>query len=92
MGKVSRGLRQQRNKHKSFVLWFTGLSGSGKSTLASHLEKHLFETGHNVFVLDGDNIRHGLCSDLGFSEDDRHENMRRIGEVSKLFVESSSNS
>ncbi len=86
-GNLNRQDRQNRNKHKSFVLWFTGLSGSGKSTLANEIEKHLFESGHNVIVLDGDNIRHGLCSDLGFTEEDRHENMRRIGEVSKLFVE-----
>ena len=85
---ITRQQRQERNKHKSFVLWFTGLSGSGKSTLANAVEKELFDTGHNVIVLDGDNIRHGLCSDLGFTEEDRHENMRRIGEVSKLFVES----
>ncbi|MEE9328313.1 MAG: adenylyl-sulfate kinase [Cocleimonas sp.] len=85
---VNRQQRQVKNKHKSFVLWFTGLSGSGKSTLANVIASELFETNHNVIVLDGDNIRHGLCSDLGFSEDDRHENMRRIGEVSKLFVES----
>ena len=81
-------MRQTRNKHKSFVLWFTGLSGSGKSTLAYAIEHELFERGSNVIVLDGDNIRHGLCSDLGFTKEDRHENMRRIGEVSKLFVES----
>lgn len=86
-GNINRQDRQNRNKHKSFVLWFTGLSGSGKSTLANAVEKHLFDSGHNVVVLDGDNIRHGLCSDLGFTEDDRHENMRRIGEVAKLFVE-----
>lgn len=87
-GNIDRNARQERNKHKSFVLWFTGLSGSGKSTLANAVEKHLFDSGHNVTVLDGDNIKHGLCSDLGFSEDDRHENMRRIGKVAKLFVES----
>lgn len=87
-GNVTRHSRQERNKHKSFVLWFTGLSGSGKSTLANAIEKELFESGCNVTVLDGDNIRHGLCSDLGFSEMERHENLRRIGEVSKLFVES----
>lgn len=87
-GNISRQDRQNKNKHKSFVLWFTGLSGSGKSTLANAVENHLFETGHNVIVLDGDNIRHGLCSDLGFTEEDRNENMRRIGEVAKLFVES----
>ena len=81
-------MRQTRNKHKSFVLWFTGLSGSGKSTLAYAIEQKLFESGSNIIVLDGDNIRHGLCSDLGFSELDRHENMRRIGEAAKLFVES----
>ena len=84
---INRAHRQHRNQHKSFVLWFTGLSGSGKSTLANAMEKTLFETHHDVIVLDGDNIRHGLCSDLGFSEADRHENMRRIGEVAKLFVE-----
>ncbi len=87
-GNVDRHARQNRNNHKSFVLWFTGLSGSGKSTLANAVEKQLFDTGHSVIVLDGDNIRHGLCSDLGFTAEDRHENMRRIGEVSKLFVES----
>lgn len=85
---INRHDRQQRNQHKSFVLWFTGLSGSGKSTLANAVEKQLFDMNHSVIVLDGDNIRHGLCSDLGFSKVDRHENMRRIGEVSKLFVES----
>ncbi|MEB8430930.1 adenylyl-sulfate kinase [Cocleimonas sp. KMM 6892] len=84
---ITRQHRQERNNHKSFVLWFTGLSGSGKSSLANAVEKHLFESGHNVIVLDGDNVRHGLCSDLHFSAEDRHENMRRVGEVSKLFVE-----
>ena len=74
---ISRQQRQERNKHKSFVLWFTGLSGSGKSTLANAVEKQLFDSGHNVVVLDGNNIRHGLCSDLGFTEEDRNENMRR---------------
>ena len=85
---VSRQERQERNEHKSFALWFTGLSGSGKSTLANAVEKHLFDSGHSVTVLDGDNVRHGLCSDLGFTQEDRHENLRRIGEVTKLFVES----
>lgn len=85
---VDRQMRQIQNKHKSFVLWFTGLSGAGKSTLAYAIEQKLFKRGLNVIVLDGDNIRHGLCSDLGFSEEDRHENMRRIGEAAKLFVES----
>lgn len=84
---ITRQLRQEKNKHKSFVLWFTGLSGSGKSTLANAVEKSLFDMDYNVIVLDGDNIRHGLCSDLGFTEEDRNENMRRVGEVSKLFVE-----
>ena len=87
---VDRQMRQGRNKHNSFVLWLTGLSGAGKSTLAYAIEHELFQRGSNVVVLDGDNIRHGLCSDLGFSEDDRHENMRRIGETAKLFVESGS--
>ncbi len=84
---ITRQHRQAKNKHKSFVLWFTGLSGSGKSTLANAVEKKLFEMNYNVTVLDGDNVRHGLCSDLGFTEEDRNENMRRVGEVSKLFVE-----
>jgi len=84
---ITRQHRQERNNHKSFVLWFTGLSGSGKSSLANAVEKRLFESGHNVIVLDGDNVRHGLCSDLHFSAEDRHENMRRVSEVSKLFVE-----
>lgn len=87
-GQVDRHDRQQANQHRSFVLWFTGLSGSGKSSLANALEKKLFDHHFKTIVLDGDNIRHGLCSDLGFSKEDRHENMRRIGEVSKLFIES----
>lgn len=86
-GHVTRHQRQEKNKHKSFVLWFTGLSGSGKSTLANAVEKELFKMNYNVTVLDGDNVRHGLCSDLGFTKDDRNENMRRVSEVSKLFVE-----
>ena len=86
-GHVTRDNREARNRHKSFVLWFTGLSGAGKSTLAHAVEAELFECGHQVMVLDGDNVRHGLCSDLGFTEEDRHENLRRIGEVAKLFVE-----
>lgn len=86
-GNVTRHARQEKNKHKSFVLWFTGLSGSGKSTLANAVEKELFNYGYNVMVLDGDNVRHGLCSDLGFSKEDRFENLRRTGEVAKLFTE-----
>ena len=86
-GQVTRDDREKRNTHSSFVMWFTGLSGAGKSTIAHAVEAELFACGHQVMVLDGDNVRHGLCSDLGFSEEDRHENLRRIGEVAKLFVE-----
>jgi adenylylsulfate kinase len=84
---ITRQLRQQQNKHKSLVLWFTGLSGSGKSTLAHAVEEKLYEKNYRTMVLDGDNVRHGLCGDLGFSNEDRIENIRRIGELSKLFVE-----
>ncbi len=84
---VTRELREQQNSHKSAVLWFTGLSGSGKSTLAHAVEDKLHAMGVRTFVLDGDNVRHGLCSDLGFSDDDRTENIRRIGELAKLFLE-----
>ncbi|MBB5324993.1 adenylylsulfate kinase [Anoxybacillus tepidamans] len=80
--------RRARNGHHSAVLWFTGLSGSGKSTLANAVSKKLFELGVQNYVLDGDNIRHGLNKDLGFSAEDRTENIRRIGEVAKLFVDS----
>lgn len=80
--------RRNRNGHHSFVLWFTGLSGSGKSTVANAVSRKLFELGIQNYVLDGDNIRHGLNKDLGFSSEDRTENIRRIGEVSKLFVDS----
>ena len=79
--------RRGRNGHHSFVLWFTGLSGSGKSTIANALAAELFSQNINTYVLDGDNIRHGLNKDLGFSDDDRKENIRRIAEVSKLFVD-----
>jgi len=85
---VTRERRNQLNKHKSVVLWFTGLSGSGKSTLSHALEERLFHKGFRSFVLDGDNVRHGLNSDLDFSHKDRTENIRRIGEVSKLMIES----
>ena len=78
--------RTSRNGHKGGVLWFTGLSGSGKSTLATELERRLFNAGYNVYVLDGDNVRHGLSSDLGFSPADRTENIRRIGEIAALFA------
>ncbi|HZV61409.1 MAG TPA: adenylyl-sulfate kinase [Methylophilaceae bacterium] len=84
---VSRADRESRNGHRSFVLWFTGLSGAGKSTLAHAVEQRLFERNCVTFVFDGDNVRHGLCSDLGFSERDREENIRRIGEMAKLFTE-----
>ncbi|MCM3388153.1 adenylyl-sulfate kinase [Ureibacillus chungkukjangi] len=80
--------RREKNKHQSFILWFTGLSASGKSSIANALARELFERDNQTFVLDGDNIRHGLNKDLGFDEDSRKENIRRIGEVSKLFVES----
>lgn len=85
---VSKQDRREKYGHGSCVLWFTGLSGSGKSTIANALSKKLFDSGIREFVLDGDNIRHGLNKDLGFSDHDRTENIRRIGEVAKLFVES----
>ncbi len=84
---VTKEHRRQLNKHKSAVLWFTGLSGSGKSTISVELEKKLHNAGIRAFRLDGDNIRHGLNKNLGFSPEDRKENIRRIGEVSKLMVE-----
>ncbi|WP_258535763.1 adenylyl-sulfate kinase [Bacillus sp. 03113] len=84
---LTKELRRKKNGHHSYVLWFTGLSGSGKSTVANTVAKALFDAGINNYVLDGDNIRHGLNKDLGFSEEDRTENIRRIGEVSKLFVD-----
>ncbi|AIM17823.1 adenylyl-sulfate kinase [Neobacillus sp.] len=80
--------RRIQNGHGSCVLWFTGLSGSGKSTIANAVSYELYRLGINEYVLDGDNIRHGLNKDLGFSEHDRAENIRRIGEVAKLFVDS----
>jgi adenylylsulfate kinase len=85
---VTKQDRQRLNKHKSCALWFTGLSGSGKSTLANTVDKKLFERGIRSYVMDGDNIRHGLNKDLSFSKEDRKENIRRIGEVAKLFVDS----
>ena len=84
---VTRERRNQLNNHKSVVIWFTGLSGSGKSTLAHSVEEILFSKGCRTFVLDGDNVRHGLTSNLGFSNEDRKENIRRIGEVTKLMME-----
>ncbi len=85
---VSKEEREKRKGHKGVVLWFTGLSGCGKSTVATEVEKKLFEQGKDVFILDGDNVRHGLNGDLGFSPEDRDENIRRIGEVAHLFAES----
>ncbi|NBW63780.1 MAG: adenylyl-sulfate kinase [Synechococcaceae bacterium WB4_1_0192] len=84
---VDRAARAGQRGHRSAILWFTGLSGSGKSTLANAVNAALFEKGLACYVLDGDNIRHGLCKDLGFSDADREENIRRIGEVSKLFLD-----
>ena len=84
---VTRERRNQLNNHKSVVIWFTGLSGSGKSTLAHSVEEILFSKGCRTYVLDGDNVRHGLTSNLGFSNEDRKENIRRIGEVTKLMMD-----
>lgn len=84
---VVRSDREERNGHKACVLWFTGLSASGKSTVAQALQAVLFEHGCQTYVLDGDNIRHGLNKDLGFSPEDREENIRRIGEVAALFMD-----
>ena len=86
-GKVTADLRSRQNGHQGYVVWLTGLSAAGKSTIATELERELFSQGKHAFVLDGDNMRHGLCSDLAFSPDDRKENIRRIGEVAKLFAE-----
>ncbi len=84
-GTVTKEDRERLTGHKGVTLWFTGISCSGKSTLADEVQKRLFERGHLTYVLDGDNIRHGLNRDLGFSPEDRNENIRRIGEVARLF-------
>ncbi|HEX5336916.1 MAG TPA: adenylyl-sulfate kinase [Gallionella sp.] len=84
---VTRERREALNGHRGAILWITGLSGSGKSTLAQAVEAHLHRMGCRTFVLDGDNVRHGLCGDLGFSEADRTENIRRVGEVAGLFMQ-----
>jgi len=84
---VTRERRESRNANIGAVIWFTGLSGSGKSTLAHTVEEQLFQGGCQSYVFDGDNVRHGLCSDLGFTQEDRTENIRRIGEMCKLFVD-----
>lgn len=85
--KLKRADRERSNGHKAACLWFTGLSGSGKSTIANYVEQVLFENGINTLILDGDNIRKGLSSDLTFTEEDRVENLRRVGEVAKLMCE-----
>ncbi len=85
---VNKNTRAEQLNQSPRVLWLTGLSGSGKSTLANLLEKKLHEQGKHTYLLDGDNVRHGLCGDLGFSDTDRVENIRRISEVAKLFVDS----
>ncbi|WP_284451089.1 adenylyl-sulfate kinase [Methylophaga thalassica] len=79
--------RSTQKKQKTCILWFTGLSGAGKSTVANAVEQKLFELGHHTYLLDGDNVRHGLNKDLGFSDADRVENIRRIGEMAKLFAD-----
>jgi adenylylsulfate kinase len=84
---VTRARREAQNGHKGAIIWFTGLSGAGKSTLAHAVEEELHQQGCRTFVLDGDNVRHGLCGDLGFSAEDRVENIRRVGEVAKLLME-----
>lgn len=84
---VTRARREAQNGHRGAILWFTGLSGAGKSTLAHAVEEQLHQMGCRTFVLDGDNVRHGLCGDLGFSNEDRIENIRRVGEIAKLFME-----
>jgi len=84
---VTRQRRERQNGHRSFILWFTGLSGAGKSTLAHAVEEQLHQMGYKTFVFDGDNVRHGLNKNLGFSGEDRKENVRRIGEMCKLFIE-----
>ena len=87
MGEVDREARAAAHGHRGAVLWFTGLSGSGKSTIGHRVERMLIERGAFAYVLDGDNVRHGLNSDLGFAPEDRVENIRRIGEVARLFAD-----
>jgi adenylylsulfate kinase len=86
-GYITREDREKLHGHRGAVIWFTGLSASGKSTIAHHLEKMLYEAGCSTYVFDGDNVRHGLCCDLGFSPEQRVENIRRIGEMARLFVD-----
>ena len=85
--RVSKAERRTLNNHNSCIIWFTGLPSSGKSTIASAVEHQLYTRGVRTYLLDGDNVRHGLNCDLGFSPEDRAENIRRIGEVAKLFVD-----
>ncbi|MDP2560090.1 adenylyl-sulfate kinase [Psychrobium sp. 1_MG-2023] len=84
---VDKALRGEQKRQKPCVLWFTGLSGSGKSTVAGALERVLYEAGQHTYLLDGDNVRHGLCGDLGFDDAARQENIRRVGEVAKLMAD-----
>ncbi|MBD1583351.1 adenylyl-sulfate kinase [Pseudoalteromonas sp. S16_S37] len=84
---VDKAQRSEQKRHKPCVLWFTGYSGSGKSTVAGALESALHQQGVHTYLLDGDNVRHGLCKDLGFSDEDRVENIRRVGELSKLMAD-----
>lgn len=84
---VTKDERSKQKQQRPCILWFTGLSGSGKSTISSAVEQKLFELGHHTYLLDGDNVRHGLNKDLGFSDVDRVENIRRIGEISKLMID-----
>jgi len=86
-GTVTRERREKLNEHQGAVVWFTGLSGSGKSTVAHEVEERLHRMGCHTYVFDGDNVRHGLCAGLGFSPQDRSENIRRIGEMVKLFLD-----
>ena len=84
---IDRTTREAQKQQQAVVLWFTGLSGAGKSTVANALEQALVGVGAHTYLLDGDNVRHGLCADLGFSEADRSENLRRVGAVSALMVD-----
>lgn len=84
---ITKAQRSEQKKHKPTILWFTGFSGSGKSTVANALENALNQLGVHTYLLDGDNVRHGLCKDLGFTDEDRVENIRRVGETAKLMVD-----
>ena len=86
-GNINREARERRNRHKGAIIWLTGLSGAGKSTIATELERELFALGLHTYILDGDNVRHGLSANLGFSPEDRTENIRRVGEVAKLLMD-----